>query len=172
MHRISIKFMVLLLLACSTLKSSNVNYGDVISGNIEIIDNLVVNNGDYCALKNLSIRADSFEGAGNIYAQSATINCKKFAFTGTIACFNKCVINAEEPFDETMFTHDGPGEFIITIGKDVQSNQNMVNSESISFEPLKKYLMKFPTNHPFKTVTYCTIAAVGLAVYIHAKLRG
>lgn len=71
-----------------------------------------------------------------------------------------------------MFTQDGPGQFVITIGKDVQSNQNSVNSISISFEPLKKYLMKFPQNHPFKTVTYCTIAVVGLAVYIHSKLRG
>lgn len=49
MNNLRMKFMVVLLLVCSTLKSININYGDVISGNIDITDNRIINNGAYCA---------------------------------------------------------------------------------------------------------------------------
>ncbi len=162
------KLLWLLLVVCNITKGTNVNYGVEIGIVIDKKDNKIINNGEYCALQKISLQAnDSFQGNGNIYAESVVIHTKKFEFAGTITCFNQCIINVQEPFDKTIFKQEGPGEFIINVGEDYYNRPVTLQKESsMSLEPLKKLVVQFPKNHPVKTMG----AVVGLSVALGIAL--
>jgi hypothetical protein len=92
---------------------ADVNYGLNLSGNIEKNAGMVINNGEYYALKSVSVQADNFKGSGLIDAPTIYIRAKKFEFSGTIRCYNQCVIASDESFDPNIFKREGPGNFVI-----------------------------------------------------------
>lgn len=159
----------LMIVTFSTIaQGMNINYGSEVALNIHKTGGTISNNGDWCALRTLSVHADTLKGVGNIFVHSIIIDTKKFEFTGTITCFGTCIINVEEPFDEKMFTYEGPGKIIINVGK--EAHQKLPKEESISIAPLKQMLMKFPQNHPIQTVACGAIGVVCLAVYARSVL--
>jgi hypothetical protein len=161
--------LVFTLLTSNMVYSIQTNYGSQIAMAMNVTDDTIINNGEYCALYKVSIDAyNSFKGSGDIYCQSCIINCKKFEFTGTITCYDQCIINVENDFDQDMFKKDGPGKFIINVGK--KSYTALQSGPSLSFEPLKAYVIQFPQRHPFKTTLYGTIITAALTAGIYRQL--
>ena len=73
-------------------------------------------NGEIGAKKEVSIRCSKlFSGKGSLIAPEVTIVAKKFDFRGTIDCSGMCMITTQEPFDETIFTKQGDGKFVINV---------------------------------------------------------
>lgn len=140
------------------------NYGVNIGFTIEKNASTVINNGDYYAMKKVSIHADMFKGTGFIDAPTIVIETKKFEFTGTIRCYGNCLIHAEEPFDETMFKREGSGSFIVTTGKNAD-NKQIISEGQISSTPLIHAVQDFPSHHPILLT-----GIVGLAVVAAYKV--
>lgn len=99
----------------SVYSGSFSNSGDFRSRNINITtDAVLMNNGSFVAVEKIVLSAgEAVQGSGYIEAPFIEISTKKFAFTGTINCSMKCIIQSEELFDPKVFTAKGGGEFII-----------------------------------------------------------
>lgn len=85
----------------------NTNYGTILSGSIEQSTHLLIQEGDYYALRRINLTTDTLRGNGYFDAPTICIRTKKFEFTGTIRCYSQCIIYAEEPFDQNMFKVKG-----------------------------------------------------------------
>jgi len=75
--------------------------------------NNTINTGELIAEESLTLLVNELlSGNGLIEAPVINISAKTFAFTGTIRCSGTCTIETQTPFDHTMFTKEGTGEFI------------------------------------------------------------
>ena len=102
-------------------------------------DTVLTNNGEFVAAESMTLSAGQmFDGSGYLEAPYISIITKKFAFTGTINCSVRCIIQSEEPFDHNAFTAKGDGEFIFTVQPFnlPAPNVNAANLESASSRPI------------------------------------
>lgn len=166
----------ILLLAISTgiygFSGSHTNYGTQIAGTIEQKARTVVNDGEYYALCKVHIEADDVSGTGIIDAPTILIFAKKFVFTGTVRCSNKCIIFSEEPFDKAMFNKEGQGEFCIIIGKEnKQAALQCDYQEHFSLEPIVRSVIDYPYCHPYITTLWATIAVSMVTFKIYTMIK-
>ncbi len=96
-----------------------------------------INDGRFASGRIININdGGTVKGVGSFDAPNIVIRAKKFAFTGTINCGKLCFIQSEEPFDPTMFTANGAGEYII-MTKNFSRPILVKCSQSKSFEEVK-----------------------------------
>jgi hypothetical protein len=150
----------------SFFSSADTNWGTLCTMSIRKENATVINNGDYYALKDVVVEANTFEGSGYIEAPTVIIRTKKFAFIGIIHCHNDCIIYVEEPFDEEMFTRKGEGKFTIVVGTPDKHAQFQLE-EHISIMPLVNAVLQFPTHNPITAIVAlgCVIGTVGYKLY-------
>jgi hypothetical protein len=109
------------LFSCSGIRCNffckNFTQAGIFSGKvITVAGETMVNNGKMVATEAIKIKYEtSFGGSGYLEAPYIEITTKKFEFTGTIKCDGKCVITVQEPFDQSIFTKTGTGEFIVNV---------------------------------------------------------
>jgi hypothetical protein len=69
------------------------------------------NTGELIGIDAIDLTCDTLTGDGLIKSPQIKIETSIFAFTGIIDCTGQCTIVTGQPFDESMFTRIGEGDF-------------------------------------------------------------
>lgn len=111
------KFIKLMLCAFCFCLLQRIDAGSICGDVIPMtVGETFVSDGEVIATERIELYVgEVLTGAGYFEAPIIEISTKRFEFTGTINCSQKCIINVEQPFDQAIFKREGAGEFIINI---------------------------------------------------------